>query len=371
MKSAIAGRAVFRRILYAQCWEDAHVLATALDLGPGDDVLSVASAGDNSLALLLAGPRSVVALDLSVPQLAVCELKVAGIRVLDYGDFLELLGARPSTRRRRLYRGLRPALSDSARGFWDSRADVLAGGLLGAGKFERYLGLFRDRVLPLIHSRRRIEALLEPRDRAGRVRFYDEVWDTRRWRGLFGVFFSRRLMGLLGRDPAFFAHVEGGSVAERILARTRYALTELPVADNWFLEFILRGRYADPGRAHPYLRPEGFARLKEERLTDRLRLVRDELEAYLPACRPGAFSAYNLSDVFEYMDSQTSGALYRAILRASRPGARLASWNLLVHRRAPAELEDRFVRHPERAAALHARDRAWFYERFVLETVKG
>jgi len=371
MRSEIAGRAVFSRILYAQCWEDPDVLCEALAPGPDDDVLSVASAGDNSLALLLHRPRSVTAIDLSLPQLAVCELKAAGIRTMEYNDFVALLGARPSQRRALLYRDLRPALSDAARGYWDDNPQVLEDGLLAAGKFERYLLLFRRRLLPLIHSGRTIEALLAEKDLAAQRRFYDDVWDNRRWRALFAVFFSRRLMARLGRDASFFAHVDDRPVSERIMARTRHALTELPVAGNWFLEFILRGRYTDLATAHPYLRPEGFARLKEEGLTERLRLVRDELEAFLPACRPGSFSGYNLSDVFEYMDAETTARLYQAIVRAARPGARIACWNMLVPREAPALLDAVVTRQPDRAAALHARDRAWFYERFVLETVNG
>ena len=52
MSSEAAANADFSRIRYAQCWEDADVLLDALDVQPGDTCLSIASAGDNSLALL-------------------------------------------------------------------------------------------------------------------------------------------------------------------------------------------------------------------------------------------------------------------------------------------------------------------------------
>ncbi len=38
------------RLGYAQCWEDTRLLRDALRVGPGDRVLSIASAGDNSVA---------------------------------------------------------------------------------------------------------------------------------------------------------------------------------------------------------------------------------------------------------------------------------------------------------------------------------
>ena len=61
--------------------------------------------------------------------------------------------------------------------------------------------------------------------------------------------------------------------------------------------------------------------------------------------------------------------MLEAILRASRPGARLAYWNMLVPRRRPDALADRLVPLSDLAASLHAADRAFFYSAFVVEEV--
>src|SRR5688572_30539124 len=103
MGSEVAGRADFSGIRYAQCWEDADVLVEGLDVQPGDACLSIASAGDNTLALLTRRPARVVALDLSPAQLACLELRVAAYRTLEHVELLELIGSRPSRRRRVLY----------------------------------------------------------------------------------------------------------------------------------------------------------------------------------------------------------------------------------------------------------------------------
>ena len=64
----------FHFIRYANCWEDADVLCEALQPRKGMRILSIASAGDNSLALLAEGAE-VVAADLSIAQLACLELR--------------------------------------------------------------------------------------------------------------------------------------------------------------------------------------------------------------------------------------------------------------------------------------------------------
>src|SRR5204862_1212333 len=118
MDSEVASKADFSGIRYAQCWEDADVLVEGLDVQPGDVCLSIASAGDNSLALLTRNPDRVIALDLSPAQLACLELRIAAYRELSHPELLELIGSTPSMRRPDLYRRCRPLLSTATRVFW-------------------------------------------------------------------------------------------------------------------------------------------------------------------------------------------------------------------------------------------------------------
>ncbi len=364
MRSEAALRADFSEIRYAQVWEDADVLLDGLDVGPGHVCLSIASAGDNALALLTRGPARVVALDLSPAQLACLELRVAAYREVEHTELLELVGSRPSARRHLLYAKCRPRLSRDAAAFWDARPAAIACGIGGAGKFERYFETFRRRILPLVHHRARVEALLAPRDRAGRIRFYSAEWDTWRWRLLFRLFFSRTMMGRLGRDPEFFRYVEG-DVAGRILDRTKHALTELDPSENPYVHWILTGTH---GAALPCaLREESFAPIRAN--LDRLEWRQASLEDFLTGGAGPTFDRFNLSDLFEYVSLDHYHRLLGAIVGASRPHARLAYWNMLAPRGRPAEMAGMIAPLSELAGRLHLRDRAFFYSAFRLEEV--
>jgi S-adenosylmethionine-diacylglycerol 3-amino-3-carboxypropyl transferase len=373
-QSEAATRADFSEIRYAQVWEDADILLGALDVRPGDVCLSIASAGDNALALLTRDPARVIAVDLSPAQLACLELRVAAFRTLDHPELLELIGSRgcTPTRRAALYARCCAALSETTRAFWDARAQAIACGIGSDGKFERYFALFRDRILPLVHSRACVAELLAPRaDVTARERFYDERWNTWRWRLLFRLFFSRRTMGRLGRDPEFFRYVDG-SVADRILARTRHALTTLEPSENPYVRWILTGTHGD---ALPCaLRAEHFETIRGN--LDRLEWRCDSLEAFLaraeasPNDRFCRFDRFNLSDAFEYVSLDHYHRMLEAIVRVSRPGARLAYWNMLVPRHRPESMADRIVPLAELAARLHQADRAFFYSAFVVEEVR-
>ena len=362
--------AVFDRIRYAQCWEDPRLLREGLEIDADDDVLSVLSGGCNTLALALEGPRSVTAVDVSLPQLAVMDLKLAGIRSLEHDEFLELLGVRASARRQDLLRAVRPRLGESSARYWAAHTDVVEQGVLGAGKFEGYLRLFRTRVLPAIHRRATVARLLALEGLEQQRDFYRDEWDTRLWRGVFRLFFGRRVMGWLGRDPSFFQYVDGGSVGEAILRRARHGLTEVPIRDNPFLEFILTGGYANPERSHPYLGEAGFAALKGG-LVDRIRVEHADLWTFLGQQAEDRYSAFNLSDVFEYVSDRVYSRALEDLVRVARPGARLAYWNMMVPRSRPESMADRLEPDRERADALHWRDRAFFYGAFVLERVLG
>lgn len=364
MSTEAASRADFSAIRYAQVWEDADILLEGLDLQPGDTCLSIASAGDNALAMLTRHPAKVYAIDLNPSQLACLELRVAAYRHLDHAALLELIGSRPSDRRAELYARLRGAMGGEAREFWDARPQLIAAGAGSAGKFERYFATFRERVLPLVHNRGTIEALLRGGEPDACRRFYETRWDTWRWRLLFKLFFSRFVMGRLGRDPAFFNYVEG-SVAERILARARHALTELNPAENPYLQWILEGRHT---AALPLaLRPEHFDTIRAN--LDRLEWRCATLEDFLATVPPRSIHRFNLSDIFEYMSPENCAALLGRIAAAAAPGGRLAYWNMLAPRSRPESLAGRLRPRAELAAALHRRDKAFFYSAFVVEEV--
>lgn len=362
MRSEAASHADFSAIRYAQCWEDADILMEGLAIRPGDTCLSIASAGDNSLSMLAQGAGRVVALDLNPAQLACLELRVAAYRELSHAELLELIGSRPSARRGELYQRCRPLLCTGTRAFWDASADEVAAGIGGAGKFERYFSLFRRRIMPLVHSRTTIERLLEGGDRAARDRFYREKWDTWRWQLLFRIFFSRFVMGRLGRDPSFFRYVEG-SVAERILARTCHALTALDPADNPYLQWILTGEHTS---ALPFaLRGENFERIRAG--LDRLEWHCLPLEEFLEREGAAAIDRFNLSDIFEYMSEENFHRLLERLVRAGRPGGRLAYWNMLAPRSRPESMAGELRPLELEAERLFRQDKAFFYSAFVLE----
>lgn len=358
-------RVRFDLVRYANCWEDAALLIEALQPAPGKRILSIASGGDNALALAAAGAE-VVAADLSAAQLACCELKMAAIRRLDHADTLAFLGLRPSGLRAQRYAGLRADLSPSTRAYWDGQPEAIRDGIAHAGRFENYFRVFRRRILPLIHSRRTVTRLLAPRDEAARVAFYGQVWDNWRWRLLFRLFFSRFAMGRLGRDPEFFRYVEG-SVADRILGRVRHALTVLPTDTNPYLDYILTGNFTTA--LPPYLEPSLYPALQAG--LDRVTLFRGPIQDAGQARGAEGFDGFNLSDIFEYLDEATSAAVYGALLDLARPGARLAYWNMLVPRTCPPTFLPRVRPLNDLSARLFRKDRAFFYSAFVVEEAQG
>ncbi len=365
-----ATRADFSRIRYAQVWEDADILVEALDIQPTDTVVSISSAGDNALALLGAGAERVVALDLNPSQLACLELRVAAYRELSHAELLVLMGSRPGAvaERAALYARCRGRLSSAVRAFWDGQPESVTGGTGAAGKFENYFRLFRTRVLPLVHGRTTVEALLRGGSLSERERFYEECWNNWRWRLLFKVFFSRFMMGRLGRDPAFFKYVKG-SVADRILERTRHALVALNPAENPYLHWILTGIH---GEALPWaLREENFEKIRSR--LDRLEWHELTLEAFLERETAAGASKrvlkFNLSDIFEYMSEENTAAILASLAQASAPGGRLAYWNMLAPRRRPESLAERLRSREDLARPLFAQDKAFFYSAFVVEEV--
>jgi len=359
----IAQHARFDDIRYGQLWEDADVLVEAFGDRRGKTLVSICSAGDNALALLLLDPARVIAIDLSPAQIACLEIRVAAYRELDHAAFLELTGSRPSQRRGELLDRLGTKLPAATQGFWAARRDaVVAHGLGGSGKFERYFRILQHYLLPLVHSRATIDEVFVSKPQPLRAQFLDARWNNARWRLLLRLFFSNFVMGRLGRDPAFFEHVDG-SLAEHVAGRLRHAAVELDPARNPYLHWILKGTH---GAALPVAwRAENYDTIRGR--LDRLDIRTGALEALVEGGERA--DGFNLSDIFEYMSPEVFDSVYGATLAAANPGARLVYWNMMVPRRVPPAHAAKVRRLEPAIARGKAADKAFFYSDFVVEEV--
>lgn len=360
-EKSIESRARFDIIRYASCWEDADVLIKALNVKEGGAYLSIASAGDNSLSLLSRSPSLVLAIDINPVQLACVEIRKVAFQKLSYDELLIFLGVREGDSRSEIYKRLADNLSNEAKSFWDQHPEFIDRGVIHVGKFENYFSLFRNRILPLIHSRKKVERLLSIHDAVERRAFYNTVWNSFRWKLLFKIFFSRRMMGKLGRDPEFFKYVET-DVASRIFKRAEYALTVLPTDANPYLEYILMGNFKN---ALPfYLRRENFDVIRKN--IDRLVIFKGDLREALQREQKTMFDGFNLSDIFEYMSYNQYEEEVKGILGHANPGARLVYWNMLADRKHINGLEKKMRFLDKEAAELFKQDKAFFYKSLIV-----
>ena len=357
--SDIAKRARFDFVRYANCWEDADVLLEALQIKKGDRCLSIASSGDNSLSMLVHDPEIVVAVDLNPTQLACLELRIAAFRHLSYSEVLELLGVSRSKEKNRLFAMVQKSLSPEAAEFLEQDWEKSGGNILSAGKFERYFSLFRNKILPFIHRKQIIDLLLQEKGRAAREEFFNHKWDNLRYRLLFQIFFSKFVMGKLGRDPAFFSHASG-NLTKHLLKRVKHALITMPTHTNPYLCHIMTGNFSRTALPH-YLREKNFEKIKNN--IDRLTLFHGNI---FQACKnwKEGFNVFNLSDIFEYMSVSQTEESFSILGESSRSDARIAFWNMMVHRSIPES--SCFSLNADLSEKLFNKDKAFFYKRFIV-----
>lgn len=354
----------FSIIRYANSWEDADILLEGLQLRGGEKIVSIASGGDNTLSLLSTNPESIDAVDLSAVQLYLTELKMMAFLKLEYEELLQFLGIADCTSLRRLqyYKAIENQLSQSARKFWTSNILLLENGIIHAGKFEHYFKKFREYFLPFVHSERLINELLKPKTEAEQQHFYQHKWNSKRWQLLLSIFFSKYVMGKAGRDPAFLRHVEI-SVSQYIRQKTENALQSSLCAENYFLNYILKGNFQS--YLPHYLRPQHFEIIRKNISCITLKQI--EMGRALETKK---FDACYCSNIFEYMSAEnfkSETSLWATMLNS---GTKIAFWNLMNQRSFAETNAKEFVQFAALSNDLSKKDKGFFYSRFLIEQKK-
>jgi len=364
VKSEVEEYAKFDIIRYAQVWEDAEILIEALQINENDNILSIASAGENAISMLIKNPNKVYAIDLNANQIACSEFKIVCYKYLEYQECMELIGVFESENRLELYKKIENYLSDKTKQYLNENLEIVKKGIINAGKFENYFNIFGKKVLPLIHNKKTRKELLTKKTKEERYEFYNKKWNNMRWKMLFRIFFSRTVMGKLGRDKAFFRYVNV-NVAEHILERTKYAITELDTSENSYLHYIINGKYENV--LPVAYRKENFEKIKQN--IDKIVLLSETVETFIERDDVDYISKYNLSDIFEYMSDEQMCGIFEKIFTKSGTGSRVAYWNMLADKRASKYFENLEYKENESQKLLN-KDKAFFYSNFIIEEIK-
>ena len=363
IKSEVEEYATFDLIRYAQVWEDAEILIEALKINENDNILSIASAGENALSLLIKNPNRVYAIDLNLNQIYCTELKKVAYKYLEYDECMGLIGVFENKNRIELYKKIKDELSESTQKYFENNMEIIEKGIINTGKFEKYFQTFGQKILPLIHNKKTRKELLEKKSKEERIKFYNSKWNNIRWQLLFRIFFSKTVMGKLGRDKAFFRYVNV-NVPKHILERTKYAITELDTSENSYLHYIINGRY-DNILPIAY-RKENFEIIKNN--IDNLILLKESVETFIQRDDIDYISKYNLSDIFEYMDDSQMCKIYEKIKTKSKEGTIIAYWNMLADKRISKYFDDLEYKEVE-SRELLKKDKAFFYSKFIIEEI--
>lgn len=368
----------FQNFVYNQIWEDPEVDLAALALRPDSRVVTIASGGCNVMNYLLAGPASIVAVDLNPAHIALTRLKLAAIRYLpDHETFFRFFGAADEKSNLRLYaRYLRPHLDETTREFWDGRAPFIGRRINYFAK-GLYRGALLGRFIGFAHHSARLfggepARMLTATSLEEQTRIFDEaiapVFERKVVRALCRLpvsFYS------LGIPPAQFEALRrdaGGDVVGLFRDRLRRLACDFPIADNYFAWQAFGRGYDHEHRqaVPPYLRANSFAELRER--TDRVETRLVSMTEFLKGEPDASCDAYVLLDAQDWMGPAQLNALWHEIGRTAKPGAsvifRTAGRDSpLTAGLDPAQLSP-WRYDAELSQALFARDRSAIYGGF-------
>jgi S-adenosylmethionine-diacylglycerol 3-amino-3-carboxypropyl transferase len=364
MSKKLTEKVSFDLIRYANCWEDADILLKGLNPKPNSKILSIASAGDNSFSLLTANPEIVVAVDVNKIQLHLVELKKIAIQQLTYHDLLSFLGFRTSEKREKIFNEIKTYLSPEAREYWEQNIEQIKKGIVSQGKFERYFQLFSKKILPWIHSSKKVEDLMKNKSASEQKLFYEKKWNTWRWRLLFKLFFSKHVMGKYGRDPEFLKEVKI-PVGKFIFNKAEQHLQNTQAQNNFMLRYNLSGSF---GEMLPhYLQPENYEKIKInlDKLVIKEGYAEDAIKEF------GKFHCMNLSNIFEYMNPDLFTQTAQQLLDGTEENGRLAYWNLMVPRRIAEILPENAAYLKDISLEMSSIDKGFFYSRFIIDQKIG
>lgn len=371
-------------LVYNTCWEDPRLDRVALEIGPTDNVLVITSAGCNALDYALCSPNHVHAVDMNPRQNALLQLKLAGIRELEFDDFFHMFGEGRLENARTIYeQKLRKHVNEWSQAYWDkwikffdnARRPFYYRGT--SGSFARMIRVYIDRMAKV---RPGIEGMLNASSLEEQRGHYDDIHDR---------FWSKKIKFAMNRDTTL--SMLGVPKAQRRQIETQYkggvvqfikdcvdtVFGELTLSDNYFWRVYMTGSYTRTC-CPEYLKPDNFQLLKESHV-EKVSTHTDSVQGFLEK-HDQPISRFVLLDHMDWLSDRFFPLLeaeWQAILSRATDEARVI-WRSGGLRtdfidRIQVTVDGQFrnlsemlTYHADMSDELHAKDRVHTYGSFYI-----
>lgn len=374
-------------LVYNTCWEDPRIDRAALHLRDTDRIVMITSAGCNALDYAILGPREIHAIDVNYRQNALLQLKIAGIKALQYDDFFSIFGDGVCPNFAHLYHSaLQHHLNDASRAYWDRRLQFFTGGKYSnTFYFRGTSGVFARTIKSYIDRKPKVRDALNEMFQADSVEEQSKIYET--IRPYFWTRFVRWIMGrdstmaLLGVPRVQRQHLERhyqGGIAKFIEDCVEAVFAKLPLYDNYFWRLYIYGSYTK-SCCPEYLREENFQKLKSG-LVESIQTHTCTITSFLQRCT-NPISRFVLLDHMDWLNAPSRRHLlaeeWQAIADKACPDARFI-WRSggldgrfvdslrVAYMGSMRRLGDLLTYYPEQSAELHAKDRVHTYGSFCI-----
>ncbi|MEM1208064.1 MAG: DUF3419 family protein [Planctomycetota bacterium] len=378
----------FRGFIYNQIWEDPRVDAEAMQLGPGNRVLTISSGGCNVLNYLTYDPDRIVAVDLNTCHMSLTRLKLAALEHLpNHEAFYQFFGlgeGKINLDRYRQY--IRPHLDDTTRQYWESSAwPTRKVGPKRIGYFKR--GFYNQsklgQLIRFAHligrvTGKKYEEILKAKNPEERQAYYEKVIEP---------YFRNRVVRMLSKSPVtgfslgippsqfdIMNEESQGAMPELFRERVRKLGVDFDMDDNYFAWQAFGRRYDHENKkAIPdYLREENFKALRQRLPKVETHIV--SLTKFLAEQPEDSLDRFVLLDSQDWMPDEVIAELWDQFDRVGDPGTRVifrtSGSESPIERALPPDQLARWEYRAEESAEGFKKDRSAIYGGFHLYVKK-
>jgi S-adenosylmethionine-diacylglycerol 3-amino-3-carboxypropyl transferase len=355
------------KLVFTHNWEDPESDHAALRIKSNDVVQAITSGGCNVLGFLLFDPKEIYSIDINPAQSYLLELKIAAIRILDFKDFIAFAGLTACNYRMELYSKLKPLLTENAASFWDKQTVIIGQGFIMNGKYERFIKL-AGKFISLLQGRKKVQNLFGAKTKREQELYFDDVWNTKRFKYLFKILFNKRMLARRGLVADYFTFDDGSkSFADSFYNRSKKAFRDIPIQGNYFLSLYLLGKFSNINEVPAYLKADNFKTIKSR--IDRIKIITGEAQQWIDTIPDQTIDCFALSNICELMSEQETHTLFTAIERTAKEGARIIFRNLMIPREVPENLQTSIKKEQSISSKLYENDRSFVYGKVAAYTV--